>query len=152
NLAYASSRRVRLQYPDRGEGVARLSQPQQRDIILRGSDASRVVGRLREGEIGFYQAGRRSSLDLGNPIRVDGRLAMLGGECDECRLQQALLLQFRDKLPNAGVDELDLALHGGGRGSSRIRIPAFDASFNEFLSNAHRLEVHTEQVGHGGLL
>ena len=92
------------------------SQPQLRDIILRGSDSIRVERRF--GKRGRYgprtkSAGEVPLAALQNAVRIDRGLAVLGGDDDQRRFKQAPALQFAHHLADAGIDELDLIQHIG---------------------------------------
>src|SRR5712692_5107745 len=115
-----------------------MSKPQLRDVILRGSNAGWVKGGFSEGELGRDQGGRRGAVvqramtgDREEPVRIDRRLAMLGGNDEERRLKEALLLQFAHHLADAGIDKLDFLQHCGSRSFRRVRISALDAGLDQ---------------------
>ncbi len=81
------------------------------------------------------------------PVRVDRGLAVLGRDDHERRLKQPATLQLAHHLADAGIDELDLIQHRGGRCPGGVGISTLDTSFNQLLSDAHRLKVHAEDGG-----
>src|ERR1035438_7642918 len=85
------------------------------------------------------------------PGGVKRRLAVFGGNDDGGRLQQVLILQSLDHLSNRGVDKLNLAQQFRRGVASRVLVAPKDTVFNEFLSHADCLEVHTEDHRHWGL-
>src|SRR5580700_7131293 len=82
-------------------------------------------------------------------MRIDGRLAMLGCDDNQRRVEQVLICQLRHHLPDTGVDELDFIQHGWSWGRLVVRIPADrgDASLDQLLPDAYSLKVHSEEAG-----
>src|ERR1039457_3386206 len=85
------------------------------------------------------------------PRRIDGRLAVFGGNNNSRRLQQVLILQSFHHLSDRAVDKLNLAQQFRRGGAGRVLVAAEDTVFNELLSHADRLEVHAEDHWHRSL-
>src|SRR5215470_8318559 len=84
-------------------------------------------------------------------VGVDRRLPMFCGDDDGGRIQETLVFQRSDHLPDCRIHELDLVQHYWPRCTSGVFITAgvsvgSDSRFgmNQLFSNADRLEVHTE--------
>src|SRR5215469_11435455 len=97
------------------------------------------------------QRGRGNAVGTSLPLvqrGIDGRLTVLGGDYDQGRVIQALLLQFTYELADRSIDELEfIEQRRAGRGRG-IEISTSDAvaRFDQLLSYAYRLEVHTKHV------
>src|ERR1700738_1282338 len=105
-----------------------MCEPQQRDVILRGSDSARL-GWWKHGRDQFRWCFPIVSVmpgDRKEQMGVDRRLTVFGGDDDHRRPEQSSLLQFLNHLADRAIDELDLASHRGGGGAGRIRISALN--------------------------
>jgi hypothetical protein len=77
---------------------------------------------------------------------------MLRSDDDERRFQPAAFLQMRNHLANRFIHEHDIPHQGRSGSPDRVLIPSgWSALLNQLLSDAHRLEIHSKNGGHGGL-
>src|SRR3984957_6366998 len=77
-------------------------------------------------------------------VRIDGRLAVLGGDDDGGGIQELLVLERGHHLPDRRIHESNLTRHAGGRITRGVGVTAFDAVLDQFLADADSLEVHAK--------
>src|SRR5256885_15277798 len=87
------------------------------------------------------------------PLGVDRRLAMLGGDSQQRRIEQVLLVQLCHHCSDRSVDKFVLVEQCTGGPAKGIAVSTRDGwiargVLDQFLPYAHRLEVHPEQVRH----
>src|SRR5882762_10566948 len=125
-LTNSGARSVCLQHGDCVCGLARIFQPEKREIVLGGSDLVDFGVRKQRGD------NRRRGLavvtgrtrDRQEPVRIDWRLAMLRCDDYERRIEQAIARQVRNHFADGDINELDLLQQRIAGRSDRVLIPA----------------------------
>src|ERR1700722_20895159 len=77
-------------------------------------------------------------------VRIDGRLAVLGGDDDCSGIQELLVLERGHHLSDRRIHKSNLARHAGGRITRRVGVASFDAILDQLLTDADSLEVHAK--------
>ena len=153
DLPDAGSGPIVFQKSDSRVGVRRICQPQQRNVVLSGTNAAAVgVFRGRHGGvqlIGDQGRGRETVHRLsGNRVvgmGIDGRLSVLGRQDDHRVLLQMLGLDGREHFANPCVDEVQRPAEQRA-GCEAVREVATGQAVGDWqlLGRRDGLEVHAE--------
>ncbi len=81
-------------------------------------------------------------------MRIDGRLAVFGSDDKGRRIKKVRFREGRNHLADRGIHILDFGQHSGGWSARCIRVATLHSTCNQFLPNAHRLEIHPEYYRH----
>src|SRR5690242_3531519 len=79
-------------------------------------------------------------------VGIDRRLTVLGGDDNDGGTKKVTILEFFSHLTDRGIHELDFARHAGSGITRRVRVSALDSVFNQLLTHADGLEVHTKDL------
>jgi hypothetical protein len=81
-------------------------------------------------------------------IGIDGGLSVLGGNDDGGRLQKVLLLERLNHLADRGIHKREFTRQSRRWCSCGVTVAALDSVFDQFLTDANGLEVHSENLGY----